>query len=38
MKNKKNEKTLKLYEAIFIGAAVLILLYFILVKFITPIL
>ncbi len=36
MKNKKKEKTIKLYEALFIGLAVLILLYIVLIRCITP--
>ena len=36
MKDKKKEKTIKLYEALFIGAATLILLYILLVKCVTP--
>lgn len=35
---KSNIKTLKLYEAIFVGATILILLFIILNKFVTPLL
>ena len=35
MKEKK-QKTIKLYEAIFIGLVVLLLLFIVLIKFVTP--
>lgn len=38
MKDKKKGKTIKLYEALFLGFAFLFLLYIVLSKFITPLL
>lgn len=35
-KTKKKEITLKLYEAIFIGAAVILLIFVVLYKYVTP--
>ena len=35
-KEKKKELSLKLYEAIFIGFTVLLLIFLVLIKFVTP--
>ena len=36
MKKKKKELTIKLYEAIFISGAVLLLIFLFLIKYVTP--
>ena len=35
-KNKKNIKTVKLYEAIFVGGTILLLIFLFLIKYVTP--